>query len=205
MTGPEGIRSAAHLGVGFVGAITACLATLGVACAGAIAAPDATAPSHTSPGVQLTSVTFQGTPRAPIVIIHGKALGSRPSRNPRGGTSNFGLCGPIAGRTGSDFGTQLWLEDETQRWSAGYSPYVDCMGIIVTKYSSTEVVYELGSWYRQHFGTRTRFPHGVYVLAEGDVVNLKLRGVNLRAVVHYTHAPAKTTGFWAVPPEALNG
>jgi hypothetical protein len=144
----------------------------------------ASSPSQPTAPV-ITSVGFRGSPTKPLVIIHGQNFGTRPIADPARGVSNFGFCGPIAAPAGFDFGSALWLEDETQRWSGGYSHYVDCIGLILVTYRPTEIAFKFGSWYHVHFRTRNRFRHGVYGLFSGDVVNIKVRGVNVNATVHY--------------------
>jgi hypothetical protein len=54
-------------------------------------------------------VSFRGGPTNPEIVVYGKGFGRRPAPDPQGGTSNFGQCGPIPGRTGNDFGSELWL------------------------------------------------------------------------------------------------
>lgn len=163
----------------------AVLASSGALCLSVAPARGSTPKPGPAPAPVITSVTFQGSPAKPLVLIHGHNFGTRPAADPLRGVSNFGFCGPMPAPAGFDFGSQLWLEDETQRWSGGYSHYVDCIGLIVLKYKDTEIVYKFGSWYHIHFGTRNRFPHGIYGLFSGDFVNFKVRGVNFGVTVRY--------------------
>ena len=56
---------------------------------------------------------------------------------------------PAAGDTGDDYGSSgLWFNDATQSWTAGQAG--DCIGLIVTSWSSTQVVFALGSEYANY-------------------------------------------------------
>jgi hypothetical protein len=135
-------------------------------------------------GPVVSSIVFVDGPTNPKIIIRGRDFGSRPKADPREGTSNLGKCGPISGKTGNDYGTKLWLEDGTQRWSAGFYPHVDCMGLIVTKYNSHEIIYRLGSFYSLHY-RQSNGIGGIYTLAWGDTVRIKVLGTTWTAHVSY--------------------
>jgi hypothetical protein len=125
----------------------------------------------------ISRVTFRGGPISPEVIISGRDFGRRPAPDPAGGTSKLGQCGAIPGRTGHDFGSKLWLGNRTRLWSAGYTPYGDCMGLILTKYTNREIVYRLGSFYALHYP--------LYKLAQGDSVDINVNGAVLTTRVEY--------------------
>jgi hypothetical protein len=134
----------------------------------------------------ISKVTFKDGPTKPEIVISGKHFGHLPPRDPTGETSNFGQCGRIPGHAGYDYGAKLWLEDRSQLFSAGYTPYVDCMGLIVTKYTDCEIVYRLGSFYDLNYGRRNGFDHGMYKLAEGDLVGITVNGALITTRVHYS-------------------
>ena len=136
-------------------------------------------------GVVISGVTFRGGPKNPEIVIDGHGFGRRPRPHPPTGTSNLGKCGPITGHTGKDYGTRLWVADHTQLWSAGYLPYVDCMGLIVTSYSHDRIVYRLGSFYRINYGQRNQFSHGIYELIPSDHVRIHVKGASFATTVHY--------------------
>lgn len=130
-------------------------------------------------------VSFRGGPTSPEIIVYGKDFGRRPAPDPAGGTSNLGQCGPIPGRTGHDYGSKLWLGNRTQLWSAGYTPYGDCIGLRVTKYTDREIVYRLGSFYALHYEQRDGLGHGDYELEQGDSVDINVNGAVLTTRVRY--------------------
>ena len=102
----------------------------------------------------ISSVTFGGDVQNPSIVIHGTNLGGKPAPNPAGSPSNQPLCPvTIQGNAGLDYGTSLYLDDTTGNWAAGrYRPSaseLDCIGLIVTKFTATEVDFRLGSGYQQ--------------------------------------------------------
>lgn len=111
----------------------------------------------------ITRVAFSGTTLAPTVTITGSGFGSIPA-----GTST---CG-----TGDNYGTSLWLGDTTQSWHAGLvsSPGTDCIGLLVTTYTPTKIVFGLGSWY----STAT-------VLSPGDQYSVTVGATTVTGTVHY--------------------
>ncbi len=137
----------------------------------------------------ISRVTFRGGPADPVIIVYGRHFGARPAADPSGGTRNFGACGPIEGRTGDDFGSRLWLEDRSQLWSAGYAPYVDCLGLILGSFSADRIVYRLGSFYKINYRRRNGFSHGIYELSEGDTVTVTVKGATLTTRVRYDRTP----------------
>ena len=59
----------------------------------------------------------------------------------------------IKGNAGLDYGTSLYLNDNTGNFAAGrYRPTLnelDCIGLIVTKFTPTEIDFRPGSGYQQ--------------------------------------------------------
>jgi len=167
-----------------------CVASaLGTTAASASASPAA----PTKPSID--RVVLRGDPTDPQVLIYGHGFGTRPAPNPPNGTSNFGRCGPIPGDTGYDFGSDLWIGDRTQNWSAGYTPNTDCIGLILVKYSDQEIDFRPGALYTLAYGQ----PHragGTYKLAEGDIANIDVKGVEVVVTVHYLRGSTRS----ACPP-----
>ena len=71
--------------------------------------------------------------------------------------SNQKLCPvEIKGTPGFDYGTRLYFVDRSAKpeWSAGrYRPKLgelDCIGLIVTRYTSGEVEFHFGGFFRQN-------------------------------------------------------
>jgi hypothetical protein len=95
-----------------------------------------------TPPPSISGVAFTGTPADPTITVTG---------------SNFGAFPPIgtpetcqAGDTGDDYGASgLSFTDVTQGgWTAGQAG--DCIGLIVTSWSSTQVVYGFGNEYANY-------------------------------------------------------
>ena len=136
-------------------------------------------------------VRFDASAKDPEIVIHGRGFGHRPDADPRRGTSDLGRCGPIPGHTGSDYGDQLWIEDSTQHWSAGFTGYVDCIGLIIDRYSNHEIVYHLGSLYRLAYG-QDDLLGGIYKLGRGDRVQINVNGTTFSTTVHYADSDRRS-------------
>ncbi len=89
----------------------------------------------------ISSVTLSGTPAAPTVTVTG---------------SNFGSAAPVAtpetcqaGDTGNEYGIGgLEFQDLTEGWGAGESG--DCIGLLLTSWSSTKIVFTFGDEYANY-------------------------------------------------------
>ena len=130
----------------------------------------------------ISSVTFGGSEQNPSIVIHGKSLGTRPAPNPAGSPANRPLCpGAISGNAGLDYGTNLYLADTTANWAAGrYRPAaneLDCIGLVVTKFTPTEVDYRLGGFYAQVYPK--------LALTVGDAVQVAVNGATRAVHVKY--------------------
>jgi hypothetical protein len=134
------------------------------------------------PVAAISSVTFSGTPQNPSIIVHGTNLGSKPGPNPAASPSNQPLCPvTINGNAGLDYGTSLYLADDARRMAAGrYRPEInelDCIGLIVTKFTPTEVDYRFGAYYAQVYPK--------YPLAAGDSIEVGVNGATKTVHVKY--------------------
>ncbi len=134
------------------------------------------------PVAAISSVTVTGTPQAPSIVVHGTNLGSEPAPNPSGSPSNQPLCPVvIKGNAGLDYGTSLYLNDATGNFSAGrYRPTLnelDCIGLIVTKFTPTEVDFRPGSGYQQ-FSPK-------YRINDGDALEIAINGASKTVHVKY--------------------
>ncbi len=118
--------------------------------------------TFTTKGPKITSVAFTGTPSAPTVTVTGKNFGSEPAGSPAG-------CND----SGQDFGTALLFTETTQQWTAGQSG--DCIGLVVSSYSATRVVFTFGSDY-SNFGPVT----------SGDGYMVSVVGATKSGTVAYT-------------------
>jgi hypothetical protein len=93
-----------------------------------------------TPAPAISGVSFSGPASDPSITVTG---------------ANFGAYPPIGtpetcqtGDTGDDYGSSgLWFNDATASWTAGHAG--DCIGLIVTSWSSTQV-FALGSEYANY-------------------------------------------------------
>ena len=73
------------------------------------------------------------------------------------------LCplAPPAGNQGYDYRTNLYLYDRTRNWAGGrYRPELselDCVGLLVSKFSANQVVIQFGAAYAQ-YGQQHKLP-----------------------------------------------
>ncbi len=146
--------------------------------------PPATAPASvpTPAAATIQSVTVTGTPQNPSIVVHGNNLGTEPAPNPAGSPSNQPLCPVvIKGNAGLDYGTSLYLNDNTGNFSAGrYRPglnELDCIGFVVTKFTATEVDFRPGNAYQQFFPK--------YQINDGDTLEIAVNGSSKTVHVKY--------------------
>ncbi|MGZ6838620.1 MAG: hypothetical protein ACXVGE_22395, partial [Blastococcus sp.] len=129
----------------------------------------------TAASPSISSVVITGSQAHPVITIKGSGFGSRPAPNPayHPPALTHRLCPakpvePLA-RYGWDFGTHLYLVDSSQHpaWAAGrYRPALgelDCIGLLLSKYTATEIVFRLGAAYPTIPGAPAH-----YALAAGD-------------------------------------
>ena len=94
----------------------------------------------------ITAVQFSGTAAEPTVSIAGENFGPKPAPEPSEPLTCF------AGDTSFDYGTSLHFTDATQGWTAG--EIGDCIGLVVSAYTETQIVYRFGAGY-SHYGQLT--------------------------------------------------
>lgn len=136
-------------------------------------------------GGTITSVVFTGTSDSPTVTINGANLGQMPAANPSYTPEGHQLCPvPPSGNQGYDYGTNLYLFNPDRNWAGGrYRPdlgELDCIGLVVSKFTPSQIVFTLGSAYAQYGASKN------YVLAEGDNFQAAVNGAMLQGKVHYT-------------------
>jgi hypothetical protein len=91
-----------------------------------------------TPPPAVTGVTRSGTSSNPTITISGVNLGNFPPiGTPE--TCQAGDTGDIYGASG------LWFSDVTTGWTAGQSG--DCIGLVVSSWSSTQVTFTFGNQY----------------------------------------------------------
>ena len=110
-----------------------------------------------TPPATIASVSFAGSPSNPTVTVTGSNLDPIP---PVGSPEN---C--QTGDTGDDFGsTGLSFADSTQGWGAGQAG--DCIGLILSSWSSSQIVFSFGNEY-------ANYPE----IQVGDAISLQAQGI----------------------------
>ncbi len=135
-----------------------------------------------SPAATITSVALDGRVAAPTFVIHGRGLGSLPAATDSPVTSAPCRAEHAPGDQGGNYGSRLYFVDVTAKFSGGLSgPYegvahvVDCVGLIVTSYTPSRVIFTLGSDYRKH-------PYAVH---SGDRITFVVNGAKVTVSVKY--------------------
>jgi hypothetical protein len=161
----------------------------GVVVAGGVAVPAGVLASSgagaLSP-VTITSISFKGTAAKPTITVKGTGFGSTapaadPSTHPNGQSNCPAFPSKPAKdikKDGFDYGTDmLWLGDATGGWRGGdFVPgsETDCIGLIITKWSPTEIKFKPGTAY-----DNPTLENGfTWVLASGDSVTVDVLGTN---------------------------
>jgi hypothetical protein len=114
------------------------------------------------PHPTIKSIKVSGTVSAPIVTVKGSGLGTLGNLGPPLAASS---CG---GGTGSDYSNTISVVNHTKNWNAGEVVSAACsyIGLVVTSYSNTKIVFK--------FGSDLAFFGG---LKAGDSVTVTLLGV----------------------------
>jgi hypothetical protein len=135
-------------------------------------------PNATITSVSMTGVSTLGSPSNPTITVTGTGFGKKPPASQPApscpGDPNSGL--------GVDFKkAKLYLNDySSQNWQAGFAPG-DCIGLVITSHSSTQIVFTLGSWY-QAPGGGGQGPTGD-ALAIGDPYTMSVKGAHFTGIV----------------------
>jgi hypothetical protein len=94
------------------------------------------------------SVTFSGPADAQVVTLTGTGFGTRANLGPPATPCS-------SPETGEDYGALFYFTNETEKWSAGNdaSPNCDYVGLVITSYSNTTIVFGFSS----NFSTYSKF------------------------------------------------
>jgi hypothetical protein len=125
-------------------------------------------------GPTIASVGFGGNAASPVVTISGSSFGSTVAS--LGSPQAAGGCGG----SGSDYGNNLSLSDTAAGWTGGQGPG-DCIGLLISSYSDTKIVFTLGSSYAS-LGDN---------LTEGDTFSLTVLGATFSGTVVYSGGPLR--------------
>jgi hypothetical protein len=133
---------------------------------------------------KITAVTFTGSATAPVLTIRGSGFGAKPTASPTGPPYRYqpGCTSqaPLGNQDdGHDYGAQAlwvgWGHVQAGAYVKGVGGYLDCVGLVVTKYSADEIVISLGCQY------------GYYAkLANGTTVTVTVSGHRFVTKVRYS-------------------
>ncbi len=145
------------------------------------AATVATVPLATSAGASgptITAVTFSGSPAAPSITYWGSGFGTQ---------SDLGAASPAAcGYSGSDYGTNLEFFANGWGGGDGSGGGGDCIGLIISSYSDSQITFTLGSGY---------ILAGYTQLVNGDTYSADTLGASFSGTVHYPSTPTDNGPF----------
>jgi hypothetical protein len=127
----------------------------------------------------ISSVQFAGTPVNPTIIVRGSGLAPLPPTFPIGSPAGHNGCPAESGDYGSDYGTQLNVNDVSKGWAAGLSFQTnnDCIGLIPTKVTASEIDLRLGSFYTDLYPK--------FSLSNGDQAQVVVNGAPIEVYVSY--------------------
>jgi hypothetical protein len=161
---------------------------------GIVAAAAANADHAASGKTHIRSVVMTGTDQKPVITVRGRGFGTKPKPDPGYHPPGHPLC-PLKvkgklGPFGFDYGTNIYLTDSSQTpaWAAGrYRPAVgelDCIGIVIMKYTATKIVFRLGRAYPHYRGEPAH-----YLLVAGDHFVVGVSGERFSGHVKYRGTP----------------
>ena len=135
----------------------------------------------------ITGVSFGGTEASPTITVSGSGFGTQSDIGTPNAASDTQNCSPA---TGSDYGSNMYIYDETDPsyFVAGLGPpNLAAVGVIITTYTDSEIVFTLGSCYGQNG----------WVFAPGDSFTMYVLGAQYSASVSYPTETSETD--WSAP------
>ncbi len=121
-----------------------------------------------SPSPSISAVLFSGSVASPTITVTGSGFGTEADL----GSPLPAGCG---GFTGSDYSNTLNFRDNTEAWQAGSAAGGNCIGLLISSYSNSKIVFTLGSFYALG-----------YDLNQGDSFTMSLLGTSFSGIVSYT-------------------
>jgi hypothetical protein len=141
-------------------------------------------------GRGIAQVSITGSVSRPQITITGSGLGTQPAANPQ--NPAFG-SDPA---NGYDYGNNLNFSDlnspssKNGAWTAGFydgqGHGYDAIGLVVSSFSDTQVVYGLGADYSGYYE-----PNSIYSLTPGDAFSVTVNGLTCHGTVSYSGAPVQ--------------
>jgi hypothetical protein len=138
---------------------------------------DSSSPKVTISSVSITGVSTPGGPSNPTVTVNGTGFGGKtPASQPAPSCP-----GDPASGLGVDFlKAALYINDYNQDWQAGFAPG-DCIGLVVSAYTKTHIVFTFGSWYQAPGGGGQGSTGDA--LAVGDPYTMSVKGAYFTGIV----------------------
>jgi hypothetical protein len=134
--------------------------------------------------VKVTAVTFTGSATGPVLTIRGSGFGTEPTASPSGPPYRYQpgctAQAPLGNKNdGHDYGAQAlwvgWGHVQAGAYVKGVGGYLDCVGLVVKKYSADEIVISPGCQY------------GYYAkLSSGTTVTVTVSGHRFVTKVRYS-------------------
>lgn len=142
-----------------------------------------TASASAATGVtpSIGGVRFSGGAANPTVVITGQNLGAEPPASPSGHVSGLNGCPAFSADQGYDYGTSLYVVLPGGVSAGRYRPELnetDCVDLVVTKFTPTEVDLTFGAFYNQQYPK--------YALSAGAPYEVVVNGATYGGTVAYT-------------------
>lgn len=132
------------------------------------------------PATVVRAVTFGGDPAEPQITVNGSAFGIQPAAT-NVAYQNY---------TGYDYGNDLYFCDtssDPNAFCAGQndgSGAWDTIGLVIGKYTDSQISYSLGSDYAQSY-----YPGNIFKLQQGDSFAVHVNGADCSGVVDFSGRP----------------
>jgi hypothetical protein len=163
-----------------VAIVTAGMVIGSAAVSGGFASAERVGPkTPTVDNVHFSTGTAEGS-STPLVTINGSGFGTLPTPVPAGNPQNYAgseCFGVTPGYDGLDFGTSLYFNDfGAGAFEAGFGQSTggNCIGLVVWKYSDTQIVFGFGVVYG-----------GTLKINDGDRYQVHVAGVRKVGTVHF--------------------
>jgi hypothetical protein len=135
----------------------------------------------------ISAVYVSGSPSSPTITVAGSGFGTEAALGTAENPADYfppGVPVNCSGNLGSDYGANLYLQDTIAGWNAGKGATStangDQIGLIISSYSDTQIVFTLGSCY------------SYYHLSAGDAYTMNVLGASYSGIVDYATPPTAT-------------
>ena len=131
----------------------------------------------------ISAVYVSGSPSSPTITVTGSGFGSETALGTAENPADYFPAGATvcSGNLGSDYGANLYLQDTSGGWNAGKGATStangDQIGLVISSYSDTKIVFTLGSCY------------SYYRLSAGNAYTMNVLGASYSGTVEYATPP----------------